>query len=81
MDPCPTPVCTETVDPVTGAHGITCTSIAFEGCCLAPIPNTSEWGVVCSTTGGAPQAVPAVEPLGLLLAAVLIAAAALWRLR
>lgn len=52
-------------------------------CCLAPIPNTSEFGVVCpGDTWTAPAAVvPTLSDLGLALLAVGIIALALRRLR
>lgn len=80
--PCPTPVCVETTAP-DGSVSIACTSIAVDGCCLAPIPNTSQWAVVCSTSSGpgGPTNVPTLSGLGIGLLAVALALVGLRKVR
>lgn len=51
------------------------------GCCLLQIPNTSSWEVVCTNSTPAPATIPTLSAGGMALCAVLILAAALWRLR
>lgn len=69
LPPCPTPVCVETTAP-DGSTAIHCTSIVYEGCCLAPVPGSSEPSVVCYPAAAAPAAVPGLSDLGLCILAV-----------
>lgn len=91
--PCPTPVCTEVVDPVTGAHGISCTSVycppvcgptgPSNECCIAFIPNTSSWEVVCADGPwtAPPPPVPALSDLGIAALVLALAVVGLRKVR
>lgn len=51
------------------------------GCCLLPIPNTSEWQVVCASGTQAPDSIPTLTLWGGLLLGLALVVAAFWRLR
>ncbi|MFA6031142.1 MAG: hypothetical protein WC969_14900 [Elusimicrobiota bacterium] len=56
--------------------------VPVEGCCLLPIPNTSQWEVVCaSPSGPAQSSIPTLTEWGGLLFAVLLVGLALRRIR